>query len=107
MGQTPVKNPTYTAASGVTVHGASYIRIGHIVILSIQISLPSALNGSTLVTFSNLPTPLRSDTFFTVSNGDKSRCLDLSSEKILKSAGDITNIVWVSGTVIYATNELI
>mgnify|MGYP003293948645 CR=1 FL=1 len=100
-------NATYTAESGVNVRSATYTHIGHIVIFSIQLDLPAASPSATLVTFKNIPTPIKGENYFVVGNGDSSRSLILTNGKLLKSGGAITTKSWASGTLVYATNEFI
>ena len=105
---TPFKNPAYTAVSGVTVHtGTKWTRIGHLVVLYVQVSVPDASNGTAIVTFSNIPTPSKDQNYFTASNAGNHRGLMVSSDKTLRPIGDIASAGWLSGTCIYTTDELI
>ena len=89
------------------MHGVFYRRIGHIVILTIQITLPAATNGDILVTFNNIPTPLSNEHYFTVQNGDNSRALTLFKGKTVRACGNMTGGVWLSGIAVYVTNDFI
>lgn len=87
--------------------GTKWTRIGNLVIFTVQITIPNATNGAVLATFSNIPTPLKDENFFTVSNSNNHRGLSLSNDKTLRANGDISLAGWLGGTCIYATNEFI
>ena len=104
-GRPITKTPTYTVSSGVTVHKVDYVHIGYIVIVSMQITVPAATNGTTLVTFGNIPTPIRTENFVTMGNANQARNFVFSGGRVLKAAGSIDAGNWLAGTLIYTTND--
>jgi len=104
----PLEAPTYSAVSGVTVRSQTkWTRIGHLVILIVQIDVPNANAGSVLVTFSDIPTPKANQNFFTASNVDTHRGFVLQIDKTLRPSGNINAGTWLGGTCVYTTDELI
>ena len=84
-----------------------FTRIGHIVFLFIQLTIPDMSNGDMVARFTNIPEPNRNEIYFTSSNGVAARSFVLRSEKTINAAGNVTNGAWLSTTVVYPTNELI
>ena len=98
--------PSYTAATGVTVHGGTcYVRIGHIVILHVQVSVPAIGNGNTVITLNNIPTPVDDYGILTCSNSSNHRAFMLKRNKSVIANGDCASAGWLGGTVVYATND--
>lgn len=81
--------------------------MGRIVVLWVQITVPAVPDsGAILVKFTNIPAPIKTENYVTVSNASNVRSLYLGNDKTIRTSGILSSQAgWLGGMVVYFTND--